>query len=428
MIHDKAKVIATTSEVFLIEGGKPLSGQVILSGAKNAALPLLVAACLGEEATTLENVPIHLNDVQVLIELLQAMDAEIEVEGSTVRCARGMMRGGEVPSSLANQIRYSLLLLGLFAGMQTEVLLPQPGGCNIGDRKYDLHIMGLRKLGAILEEDATGIVLKSKRLRGASIDFYLPTTSGTENIMIAAALADGTTTIRNANTRPEVQQLGDLLSAMGARVKMQSRIVEIQGQERLRGGAKLSIMPGWDEAITYIVAAAVSNGEVVIRDFNLSSIKEDARYLREAGIDLFEWQGNVYVSGKREKKPFDLFTAPYPGVNSDMQPIFAALAATISGVSSFTDLRFTDRFKYVEELKLFGVDIDSFGNTAIVRGGNPLTGADVIAPDLRGGAACILCGLAASGVTHVRNVYQIERGYESLVEKLSALGASIRRL
>ena len=412
-----------------IEGGRSLNGEVSLSGAKNAALPLLVAACLTDEPIVLENVPIGLNDVKVMIELLQAMGAEIHQEGnSTIICSRGTLQGGEVPAELANKIRYSLLLLGFFAGLRQEVYLSHPGGCNIGDRKYDLHLMGLQKLGASIEETETSITLKSKGLEGTLIDFYLPTTSGTENIMIAASLAKGTTILRNANTRPEVQQLGNLLRQMGAKVKVQSRVVEITGVDKLRGGFRFSIMPGWDEAVTYIAAAGITRGEVVILDFDLDHIPEEARYLREAGLELFQWQRNVYVSGKRVGRPFDLFTAPYPGVNSDMQPIFAALALTIPGTSTITDLRFTDRFQYVEELKHFGANIESFGNTAIVTGGGHLIGAEVKATDIRGGMACVMVGLAAKGITRIANVYQIERGYENFVEKFTALGAEIRRI
>jgi UDP-N-acetylglucosamine 1-carboxyvinyltransferase len=411
----------------LIEGGTTLTGEVSLSGAKNAALPLLTAACLGNEPTTLENVPVQLNDVRLQIQLLQAMGAQVDVIDNTVICSRGNLTDGEAPPDIARKVRYSLLLLGLFAALRSKVFLPQPGGCNIGDRKYDLHLMGLRKLGASVVEGDEGISLSCDGLDGASIDFYLPTTSGTENLMIAAALATGTTMIRNANTRPEVQQLGRLLSVMGADVTVQSRIVKITGVNELRGGARLTVMPGWDEAVTYMVAAGVTEGEIVIKNFNLNYIQEDARYLRAAGVNLFEWGSNVYVSGKGSKQPFDLFTAPYPGVNSDMQPIFAVLALTAPGVSTITDLRFTDRFRYVEELRCFGADIEQFGNVAIVRGGIPLTGCDVFAPDLRGGMACVLAGLTADGATQIANAYQIERGYEQFVDKLAGLGAQIKK-
>jgi len=341
----------------LIRGKVVLQGEVQLSGAKNAALPMIVAACLGEESTTLENVPTQLNDIQAEISLLRAMGASVSVNGNSVKCSRGDLSSGTAPADLVGKIRSSLLLLGLYSALELSLELPLPGGDKIGDRKHDLHIMGLRKLGAQIEEHSEKIVLGQNALSGSQIDFYLPTTSGTENIMLAGVLAKGRTLLRNANTRPEIQQLGSLLTAMGGKVKVQSRIVEIEGVSHLRGGAHFTIMPGWDEAVTYMIAAGMTGGEIAIREFDLSPAKEEARYLREAGIGLFEWQGNVYVSGRGERSPFDLFTAPYPGVNSDMQPLFAALALTISGISTITDLRFTDRFQYVKELRRFGGQI-----------------------------------------------------------------------
>lgn len=412
----------------VVIGGKQLEGEVHLSGAKNAALPMIAAACMGEEMTTLHNVPLGLQDVQIMIALLRSVGALIEMypNTNTVRCCRGNFNENDTPIELASKIRYSLLLLGMAAGLQKFLFLPMPGGCQIGERKYDLHLMGLRKLGALVEESSEGIAIDSKGLTGTTIDFYLPTTSGTENIMLAAIFAKGTTLIRNANTRPEVVQMGELLAAMGAKITVRNRIVQIEGVSTLRGGATMTIQAGWDEAITYIVAAGATRSEIAIMNFDLKQIREDARYLRETGVDLFEWQGNVYVSARnRELKPFELFTAPYPGVNSDMQPIFAALALTIPGTSVVTDLRFTDRFDYVEELKKLGADIEAFGNSAVIEGGKPLHGAPVWATDLRGGAASIIAGLVSEGKTTIGNAYQIERGYENLVEKFNLLGASV---
>jgi UDP-N-acetylglucosamine 1-carboxyvinyltransferase len=408
-----------------IHGVSKLEGEIKLSGAKNAALPLIVAACLGENPTILENVPIQLKDVEIVIALLQAMGANIHVDGNTASCDRGILLENEAPRELAQKIRSSLLLLGFYAALGTPLVLPKPGGDKIGERKHDLHLMGLEKLGVIIEETPEMFKLSPSHLQGNNIDFYLPTTSGTENIMIAGALAKGKTILRNANTRPEVQQLGKLLNLMGAHINVQSRIVEIEGVSKLKGGAHLTIMPGWDEAVTYIIAAGMLNGEISILDFDLSLIKEDARYLTEAGLKLFEWRGNVYINGRENKKPFDLFTAPYPGINSDMQPLFTALALSIPGTSTITDLRFTDRFQYVEQLKLFNANIEDFGNTVIVRGGTPLYGSKVKATDIRGGMACVLTGLSAEGETQVENINQIERGYENFIDKLSHLGARI---
>ncbi len=270
-----------------IHGGQPLCGEIRLAGAKNAALPMLVAAAMGELPTILENVPVGLNDVQVMIELLRAMGADVTVEGTRVVCSRGRFSGSAVPIELARRIRYSLVLLGACAALGESVFIPQPGGCSLGDRKYDLHLMGLRKLGAIVDEQPDGIMLQSQGLQGAQVDFYLPTTSGTENIMLAATLARGVTTIRNANTRPEIQQLGKLLSAMGASIIVRNRIVNVEGVRQLKGGVTFTIMPGWDEAVTYMVAAGATRGEVAILDFDLENVAEDVRYLRVAGIDVF---------------------------------------------------------------------------------------------------------------------------------------------
>lgn len=414
----------TGTKTFVVTGGNQLTGTIKLSGAKNAALPMIAAACLGEEPTLLDNVPVELRDVKILIQILQESGAAIEVNGSTVSCARGSFPNGSI-NPIASEIRYSLLLLGLAAALQSELLLPMPGGCKIGDRKYDLHLMGLSKLGATIDETEEGIHISSKGSVGSEIEFYLPTTSGTENIMIAAAIAEGTTTILNANTRPEIMELAKLLNLMGAEVECSNRIVQIKGVKSIRGGVRYAVMPGWDEAVTYIVASTMTGGEICIPDFSLDFIKEDARLLKEIGIDVFEWGGAVYASGKKEKRAFDLFTAPYPGINSDMQPIFAALAFVANGKSTITDLRFTERFKYIDELKKYGGSVHAFGNTAIIEGGRRLQGAEVKATDLRGGASCILTGLVSEGVTIISNVSQIERGYENIVSKLQQLGANI---
>ncbi|MBW7452542.1 UDP-N-acetylglucosamine 1-carboxyvinyltransferase, partial [Paenibacillus sepulcri] len=366
----------------------------------------------------------ELRDVKILIQVLKEAGAEIQVDGTTVSCARGAFPSGSI-NPIASEIRYSLLLLGLASALKSELLLPMPGGCKIGDRKYDLHLLGLSKLGSAVEETDEGIHIASSGNIGAEIEFYLPTTSGTENIMIAAAIADGETTILNANTRPEIMELAKLLNLMGADVECSNRVVQIKGAKSIKGGIRYSVMPGWDEAVTYIIASTMTGGEICIPDFSLDFIKEDARLLKEIGIDVFEWGGSVYASGKKAKRSFDLFTAPYPGINSDMQPIFAALAFVVDGKSTITDLRFTERFKYIDELKKFGGSVHSFGNTAIVEGGRPLKGAEVKATDLRGGEYFILTDLVSEGTTVISNVSQIERGYENIVSKLQQLGANI---
>lgn len=414
--------------LYQIKGRKTLQGEVKLSGAKNAVLPAIAAACLGDQPTMLKNVPLKLHDIKILVEILKHLGAKIIVEDNNLLCSRGNFPSGNVPLDLAQKIRYSLLLLGMAAAVGEELFLPLPGGCAIGKRKHDLHVLGLRSLGHEIVENDEGITIKPGQGKGANINLYLPTTSGTENIMLAAALASGVTEIRNANTRPEVMELGRLLVAMGADVDVRNRVVKIVGTNNLQGGANFSIMPGWDEAVTYLAIAGVTKGEIVIPGFDLRYIKSDVYYLRESGIEIFEWGGSVYANGKKPLQPFDLFTGPYPAINSDMQPIFAALALMASGESTITDMRFTERFGYTQELRQFGANIDVYGNCAVINHSDLSGTQNVKATDLRGGAAVVLCALAANGESTISNVYQIERGYEEFDGKLRSLGADIVRL
>jgi len=285
----------------------------------------------------------------------------------------------------------------------------------------------LNALGGKLEVTSCGIVGSLKgRFRGAEVDFYTPTVTGTENIILGAVLAKGKTKIMNANTGPEIQDFIAFMNSMGASIKYSSRYVEVQGVTELHG-TDYTVMKGNDEAMTYMIAAGMTGGEVKIKDFNLSTLRVDSQYLRDAGMEIFEWGGSVYVSGKKGLKPFDMFTAPYPGVNSDLQPLFAALALMAPGESTITDQVFMERFEYVKELQAFGADIRHYGNSAVVRGGKPLHSAHVKATDLRGGTAMLLAALVAKGKSVIENIYQIDRGYERIEKKLGKLGANIVR-
>lgn len=412
--------------MFEIVGGKPLSGEMHLSGAKNAALPILLGSMLSGGVVELENVPTQMKDIKVAIRVMRRLGAAVSVKGSHVTVDPSGLSTTVVPTLLASKIRSSLILLGILIARFGEVDLPFPGGCDIGTRKFDLHLKGLRALGSSISVDEKGIRGTVKALRGAKVDFYLPSTTGTQNVMIGACLAHGKTVIRNANTRPENEDFARFLSSMGARVKVKSRLIEIEGVRRL-GGTRYRIMRGGDEAMTYMIAAGMTRGEIVIKDYDLTTLRVDTQYLKEAGMDIFEWGGSVYVSGVKGIRPFDMFTAPYPGVNSDLQPLFAALALVAPGDSTITDQRFTDRFGYVKELRAFGARIDHFGNCAVVHGGRRLKGTRVRATDLRGGTAEILTALAAEGTTVVDNIYQIDRGYERLECKLGRIGAGITR-
>ncbi|MDZ7859567.1 MAG: UDP-N-acetylglucosamine 1-carboxyvinyltransferase [Candidatus Krumholzibacteriota bacterium] len=413
-------------EVFRIRGGNSLEGEVNLSGAKNASLPILFGSLISGGIVELENVPVLMEDIRVAIEIIKSIGAEVKVSGNKVIIDPSGIKDSSLPLELVSRIRYSLLLLGVFLNRFGKVELPFPGGCDIGARKFDLHIKGLRDLGAEMVVNDEGVFGTVGSLKGAEVEFYLPTTSGTENIMIGACMAKGTTVIRNANTRPEILDFASFLNGMGANIRISNRLIEIKGVNSLKG-TKHKIMKGSDEAMTYMIAAGITGGEIVIKDYNLDYLRVDAQYLRDCGMEIFEWGGSIYVSGKKEISPFDMFTAPYPGVNSDMQPLFSALALKADGESTITDQRFTDRFSYVKELRSFGAEINHYGNCAVVLGGKELRGASVRATDLRGGVSEVLVALMSNGETVISNIYQIDRGYERLEKKLSSLGASIVR-
>lgn len=407
----------------VINGPARIRGELSVRGAKNAALPIIMASVVARKPVILENVPIELKDITAAIEALRYIGCDIAVGEGRLEVFPKKITTTFIPSEICCKFRSSLLFLGLLTGMTGNCKITLPGGCEIGERRFDLHLEGLRKLGAEVGINGDAIEVHAEKLVGADINFYLPTTTGTENLMIAACFAEGRTRIFNANTRPEIADLGSFLNMLGANITVRNRVVEINGKADFSGG-KYCIMPGWDEALTYIIAAGITGGEVCIKDFSTEYIKYDIEYLKKAGMEIFETNGNVSASGKNKQlRAFDLFTAPYPGVNSDMQPLFAAFASQCEGESTITDQRFTERFQYVKELQKFGMQIENYGNCAIIRGKTKLKGAQVKAIDLRCGAALILSALAAEGITEISNLYQIERGYEYLVSRLRNLGA-----
>ncbi|PHR27532.1 MAG: UDP-N-acetylglucosamine 1-carboxyvinyltransferase [Desulfotalea sp.] len=408
---------------YKITGGKRLTGKIRLHGAKNAAMPILAATVLTDEEIVLRNVPVYLNDVQVMLEILQSLGKKIEIKGEQVVIS-GSLHTHIVPPDLGNRIRYSLLFLGGLLNRFKKSSVPNPGGCNIGERKFDLHIEGLSRLGGHFELGET-IEATCTSLKGNEINFYLPTTSGTQNIILGALAAEGETVLKNANTRPENMDFGDFLKSMGADLDIRNRVVKVRGSQMPLHGTDYTIMNGPDELVTYIIAAAITGGEIQIENANLKYAPTDFRVLRDAGVEIFEWGNSVYVSCREPLDPIDIFTTPYPGINSDMQPLYSVLASFIPGESTVTDMRFTDRFQYVEGLKKFGVDIDAYGDCAVIRGGKALKGVEVKATDLRGGAAMVLAGLGAVGTTTISNIYQIDRGYVNLAVILRSLGADI---
>lgn len=410
-----------------INGTKKIFGQIELSGAKNAALPILVAACLCKETVRLYNMPIELNDVKVMISILQEIGYQITIDDHCViiqEPAKTTIKS--VVPDAASRIRYSLLLLPLLLFQTGKVMDPIPGGCKLGDRKYDIHIESLNKLGAVMEESESYI---SGNLTGSFVGnellFHIATTSGSESAILAAVLAKGKTIIKNANTRPEVIDMIDFLNTMGARISYKTRYIEIDGVDELHGG-EYTIIKDSHEAVSYMIFAAMMRSEIMIKDFDLKFIDEDVNLLRQIGVDIFEWGNNVYVSAKeKELTPFSMATSPYPGINSDMQPLLAALACTIEGESIVTDTRFTERFQYVDEFRKFGLDIVNYENCAVIHGTRSIQGTQVYATDLRAGAALTFLGCWAEGVTTIDNYYQTQRGYVGIIEKLRSLGVTV---
>ena len=410
-----------------IQGTDHIFGQIELSGAKNAALPLLISACFCSETVTLKNMPVELNDIKVLISILQEIGFSVKVNGNDIT----LENPGEaaiqsrIPSS-AGKIRSSLLFLPLLLYKTGHVIDPVPGGDKIGDRKHDILIDSLCKLGAKMNEDDQYICgTLEEGFVGNELLFHIATTNGSENAILAAIFAKGKTIIKNANTRPEVIDMIHFLNEMGADIKYKTRYIEINGVNRLKGG-EYTVMKDSHEAVSYMILAAIMRSELMIKDFNLDYVQEDVTLLRQIGVDIFEWGNNVYVSAKgRNLKPFSMATSPYPGINSDMQPLLAALACTIEGESIITDTRFTERFQYVDEFKKFGFDIVNYENCAVIHGAKSVEGCNVYATDIRAGAALTFLGCWANGVTRIDNYYQTLRGYVGIVEKMRALGAEI---
>lgn len=410
-----------------VKGANKIFGEIELSGSKNAALPLIVAACMCSEPVTLHNMPVELNDIKVIIAVLQDIGFDIEVKGHSIFVSRDINKTLKttVPEEAA-KIRSSLILLPLLLCLVGEVNNTLPGGCNLGNRKYDILLDSLSAMGAEITEEETCIKGKlNGKFKGEDLTFRIATTIGSENAVLAAVLSGGKTTIKNANTRPEVIDLIDFLNAMGADIRYSTRYIEVNGVDRLHGG-EYTVIKDSHEAVSYMILATLMRSEIRIKDFDLRFIKEDVDLLRSVGAEIFEWGNDVYVSAKgKTLQPFSMATSPYPGINSDMQPLLAALACTIDGESIITDTRFTERFQYVEEFRKFGFDIVNYENCAIIHGGKRVNGTSVYATDLRAGAALTLLGIWADGETTIDNYYQTLRGYVNIVEKLQSLGVEI---
>jgi len=412
-----------------ITGGQPLEGEVWISGAKNAVLPVLVASLLGEEPSVISNVP-HLRDVTTTMELLGRMGAELAVdERMHIEIDPNGMRKFEAPYELVKTMRASILVLGPLVARFGRAVVSLPGGCAIGSRPVNLHLHGLQQLGAEVSVRNGNIVATAGRLKGARVVMDTVTVTGTENIMMAATLARGTTVIENAAQEPEIVDLADFLKAMGARIKgAGTHIITIEGVERL-GGAEHTVLPDRIETGTYLVAGAMTGGRVRAVKARPDTLDVVLDKLTEAGADITTGQDWVELSmGGRRPRAVDITTAPYPAFPTDMQAQFTAMNTIAEGTGIITETVFENRFMHVLELQRLGANIRLKGNTAIVTGVERLNGAPIMATDLRASAGLVLAGLVAKGRTVVDRVYHIDRGYEIIEEKLGQLGARIRRV
>ncbi len=405
----------------------PLTGEVRVSGAKNAALPILCAALLTPGMLRLQNVP-HLRDVTTTLNLLAQMGVEVSLDEKLgVGLSAGKVHNLSAPYELVKTMRASILVLGPMIARFGQARVSLPGGCAIGQRPVDLHIKGLQSLGAQIDIEQGYILARAGRLKGTRIVLDLVTVTGTENLMMAAVLADGVTVLENAAREPEVVDLAECLNAMGARVSgAGSDVITIEGVEELRG-ATHRVMPDRIEIGTFLCAAAATGGEIKLKGTRPNILDAVIGKLQEAGAYIEHGDDWIRLSTNGGLKSVSLRTAPYPAFPTDMQAQFMALNSVAVGTALVTETIFENRFMHVQELRRLGANIEVEGNTAIVHGVNALQGAHVMATDLRASASLVLAGLVAKGETLVDRVYHLDRGYECIEEKLSQLGARIRR-
>jgi UDP-N-acetylglucosamine 1-carboxyvinyltransferase len=409
-----------------IRGGKALHGTIPVSGAKNAALPILCATLLSEGESLLRNVP-ALRDIDTTAALLRFLGCQVECTPPTVKVAASADLRPEAPYELVKQMRASILVLGPLLARYGRAKVSLPGGCQIGSRPVDQHLKGLEALGATIKLNRGYIVAECKRLRGAEVVFDMPTVTGTENLMMAAALAKGRTTLVNCAREPEVEELARVLNKMGARISgAGTDIITIEGVDALKP-VEHAILPDRIEAGTFAVAAALTQGNVLLKRVVPEHLDPVIQKLRAAGATISGEDGGLRVKGPRTLKPVDVKTLPHPGFPTDMQAQLMVLMTVADGASVITETVFENRFMHVQELVRMGADITVDGHTAVVKGVAMLQGAPVMATDLRASASLILAGLRAGGVTEVQRVYHLDRGYERIEKKLRALGARIRR-
>ena len=410
----------------VVYGGRPLSGNVRISGMKNAALPMMAATILAPGTSFLDNVP-ELRDISTMAHLLRIFGAKVHRDGHTLEIDTSSCDFPEAPYELVSTMRASFFVLGPLLARFGRAKVALPGGCAIGPRPVDRHLKGLRALGARIEMEGGYVIAEAERLRGGLVHFEVPSVGATENVLMAAVLAEGSTAIENAAKEPEISALADFLRRMGARISGDGTDrIEVEGVSSL-SPARMAVPPDRIETATFLIAAAITGGDVTVEGCAPSHITAVLGKLEEAGARLNVEDARIRVEGPSKISPVDLVATPYPGYPTDLQPLHTALMCLAEGTSLISDRVFPDRFTHVPELLRMGADISLEEGVAVVRGVEVLDGAPVMAPDIRAGASLVIAGLAARGKTVISRVYHIDRGYEHIEEKLQALGAEIYR-
>ena len=415
-------------EQYVIRGGNPLVGEVEIGGAKNAALAILAASIMTDETVTIDNIP-DVRDVNALLQAMSDIGARIDrVDAHTVKITGSSVRDISVDYDSMKKIRASYYLLGALLGKYKHAEVTLPGGCNIGSRPMDLHIKGFRALGADVQIRNGAVAAEAQKLKGSHIYLDKVSVGATINIMMAAAMAEGKTTIENAAKEPHVVDVANFLNSMGANIRgAGTDVIRIVGVENLHK-TEYSVIPDQIEAGTFMFAAAATKGDVTVKNVIPKHLEATSPKLLEAGCEIEELDGAVRVVASKPLRHTQVTTLPYPGFPTDMQPQMSVVLGIAQGTSTVTESIFENRFKYVDELTRMGADIKVESNIAIISGVKGYTGARVSAPDLRAGAALVIAGLSAEGTTIVDDIHYIQRGYEAFEEKLEKLGAQIRRV
>lgn len=411
----------------IVYGGKTLKGKITVSGAKNAVLPIIVASLLSEGCCRIQDVP-RLADVETICDVLGELGAAVEIEqGGTLKIKCQNIKKYEAPYDYVKKMRASVLVMGPLLARLGKAKISLPGGCAIGTRPIDLHLKGLEALGVRISMEHGYILAEADRLKGARVYLDYPSVGATENIIMAGALAEGTTIIENAAEEPEIVDLANFINSMGGNIKgAGTKVIKIEGVTSL-GSTTHTIIPDRIEAGSFLVAGAITGGDLLLENVIIDHLKPVVAKLLETGAEVQEEGNGIRLRSNGVLKAVDVKTLPYPGFPTDMQAQFMALMAATQGTSIITETVFENRFMHAEELRRMGADIKIEGRSAVVEGCEKLTGAQVKATDLRAGAALIIAGLAAEGETIISNTYHIDRGYDNIVEKLRSVGAHILR-